>query len=113
MFPVILLPLFTSLLDYHLPAFSHLIDYCKNYRFLLFEDEEEYEIVDIPTIVVVLVLGGLPSNILHEHPLFEDEHEYEEEDDSVVILLLVPRRRSRSRPRQFTQQWEAIGVGPR
>jgi hypothetical protein len=29
--------------------------------------------------VLVLVLGGLPSNILHEHPLFEDELEYEYE----------------------------------
>jgi hypothetical protein len=32
MFPAILLPLLTNLLVYLLPAFSHPIDYCKNYR---------------------------------------------------------------------------------
>ena len=60
MFPVILLPRFTSLLDYHLPAFSHHIDNCKNYRLLLFEDKEDYEIVAIPTIVLVVVLVLVP-----------------------------------------------------
>ena len=50
---------------------------------LEYEYEEDYEIVVIPTIVLVvvlvLVLGSLPSNILHELPLFEDELEYEYE----------------------------------
>ncbi len=32
MFPAILLPLLTNLLVYHLPAFSLLIDCCRNYR---------------------------------------------------------------------------------
>jgi hypothetical protein len=29
--------------------------------------------------VLVLVLGSLPINILHELPLFDDEHEYDDE----------------------------------
>jgi hypothetical protein len=32
MFPAILLPLSTNLLVYRLPAFSHPIGYCRNYR---------------------------------------------------------------------------------
>jgi len=76
MFPVILLPLFTSLLDYHLPAFSHLIDYCKNYRLLLFEHEEDYELVVILLLAVVirsLVLVVVLVLVLDKILVHEDE----------------------------------------
>ena len=49
-------------------------------------------------VVLVLVLGGLPSNILHEHQLFEDELEFEyeeeyeedyEEDYEIVVIPTI------------------------
>ena len=39
--------------------------------------------------MLVLVLGGLLINILHEHPLFEDDDEYEEEYEFAVFQLFV------------------------
>ena len=40
-------------------------------------------------VVLVLVLGSLPINILQELPLFEDEYEHEEEYEFVVIPVIV------------------------
>jgi len=37
------------------------------------------DLLFVLVVVLVLVVGSLPSNILHEHPLFEDDDEYDDE----------------------------------
>ena len=38
-------------------------------------------------VVLVLVLGGLLINILHELPLFEDELEFEQDEDYEIVVI--------------------------